>query len=216
MKNSTCMFALSALLALPAIPAYAESFESASIILERNVTDDDAEVVIFAKGGDGGLVRLSVLAPDGTAVADFSAPGDEALGLREFLLESPEPGIETIQSAYPQGRYTMIGVTAGGEELRADISFSHEMPAATGPTITARDGTGLVVSWEPVKSATRYLLEIENDELGFTVQATLPGSVSSLDVPRSWLVPGMEYELGLATVNEAGNVSFAESEFEAE
>jgi hypothetical protein len=37
--------------------------------------------------------------------------------------------------------------------------------------------------------------------------------VTSFAVPDGWLQPGIEYELGVATVSESGNLSFQEIAF---
>ena len=216
MKISTLMLAASVISALSTLPARADDFSDAYIILEQNVTDGDAEVVIFAKGGDDGLVDLTLISPDGNSLAMFLAPGEDSLGLREFLLESPEPDMQAVLLAYPEGLYGLRGMTASGDELRAEIELSHDLPPATRPMITRRGRRLFAVRWRPVPQATQYRVEIENDDLGFSVQATLPGHARSFAFPRSWLLPDTEYELGVATVNAAGNVSVAETEFETE
>ena len=48
-------------------------FAEASFILERNVTDQDAEVVVIAKGLDEGLRRLRILNDAGVVILDLTA-----------------------------------------------------------------------------------------------------------------------------------------------
>jgi hypothetical protein len=65
----------------------------ASVYLEQNATDGDAEVVFEVKGGKDGLAKLAVVSPDGRTVIDFTAPDASTLGIRQFRFESPEPGM---------------------------------------------------------------------------------------------------------------------------
>ena len=67
-------------------------FETVEIYFEQNATDGDAEVVFKAKAGDDGMTKLKVFSPDGKTVIDFVAPDPSTLGIRQFHLESPEPG----------------------------------------------------------------------------------------------------------------------------
>src|SRR5918992_3688331 len=50
-------------------------FSELIMTLERNATDGDTEVVLFAQGQDDGLKRLVIRAPNGRRVAEFK--GDE-------------------------------------------------------------------------------------------------------------------------------------------
>ena len=60
-------------------------FSKASIILERNVTDDDAEIVIYIKGDDEGLAWLRVTAPNRSRILEV-ATQDKVIGLRQFAI----------------------------------------------------------------------------------------------------------------------------------
>ena len=63
-------FLLTASLAEPALGAKdCLEFEELALTLEQNATDGDTEVVLFAKGGDEGLRRLTITAPDGRKLA---------------------------------------------------------------------------------------------------------------------------------------------------
>ncbi|MGH8311005.1 MAG: hypothetical protein ACRETX_14565, partial [Steroidobacteraceae bacterium] len=71
-------------------------FEVASIIVERNATDGDTEVVLEALGGDDGLVYLAIRTPHGRPVVLLASPDRTVMGLREFKFESPEPEGDAI------------------------------------------------------------------------------------------------------------------------
>ncbi len=186
---------------------------------EQNATDRDVEAVFNATGRKDGLVKLTVVAPDGHTVVDFTAPGASAMGIREFEFESPEPtDVEGLKAAYPAGVYRFAGTTAGGKELHGEATLSHELPATTSitrPGVKARNvpAKGLVIGWTPVAGVSGYVLELEQGELGVSILVHLPGSAASFAVPDDFLRPGMEYDLGIGTVSETGNVSFVETSF---
>ncbi len=201
-----------------AFPLAADDLEEAKIYLEQNVTDADAEIVILAVGGDEGLKTLEVIGPNGRHFATLWAGHKRSLGFREVLLETPEPSLASVIKAYPQGVYRFIAKTFSGEELTGEAELEHAMPAAATILVPANDAEDvatdhLVVSWEPVAGVASYLLEIEQDDLGQSLNLTLPADATSFAVPDGWLQPGVEYELGLATVSESGNVSFQEIAF---
>ena len=191
----------------------------ASVIFEQNATDGDVEVVFKVKGRDEGLAKLSVVSPDGGTVIDFTAPGVSAMGIREFVFESPEPtDVEGLKAAYPAGIYTFSGTSATGKELRGESTLSHELPATTSllrPSAGAHNVPveDLKITWTPVAKVSGYVIEIEQDELEVHLEATLPGSATRFAVPDGFLRPGTEYDLGIGTVSEAGNVSFVETSF---
>jgi hypothetical protein len=83
-------------------PKPISEFEDAEIRVERNATDGDTEVVIFAKGGDEGFRYFTVRSSDRRHIVQFhgSDPGQ-----RELLFESPEPPGDAILAAYPEGAY---------------------------------------------------------------------------------------------------------------
>jgi hypothetical protein len=199
--------------AMPAAP-----FPVATVHFEQNATDGDVEVVFEVKGGNEGLARLQVVAPNGRIVIDFSAPDASTLGIRQFRFESPEPrNVESLKAAYPEGVYRFSGATAAGRELRGESKLSHALPPTASllrPGAAAGSAGEVEIAWGPVEKSAAWLVEIEQDELGFKLTARLPGSVRAFSVPEGLLLPGTEYQLGLGTVTEAGNVSFVETSFE--
>jgi hypothetical protein len=199
--------------------AHAGEFEEAKVRFEQNATDGDVEVVFEVNGGDEGLARLVVTGPDGRTVADFNAPDTSTLGLRSFSFESPEPeDVDAMKRAYPEGAYVFSGRNLSGAELRSTASLSHALPkpaAISRPARGARDVpvTGLEIAWTKAPGAVGYILELEQDALGFKLTTTLPGSAVSFPVPDGLLQPGKRYQVGVGTVQEGGNVSFVESSF---
>ena len=96
-------------------PAPCQEFEELHMTLEQNATDGDTEVVFFAKTETDGLQKLQIGAPTGRKVASFT--GDKkGIGLREFVLESAEPpDLNLVLASFPEGTYTFLGKTVGGE-----------------------------------------------------------------------------------------------------
>jgi hypothetical protein len=200
-------------------PAPPVHFAVASVHFEQNATDGDVEVVFEAKGGKEGLAKLTVVSPNGHIVIDFTAPDASTLGMRQFRFESPEPkDVQSLKSAYPEGAYTFTGVTASGFKLHGEATLSHTLPAPTvflQPNVDAR-GVGvkdLIITWTPVKNLAAYIIYIEHGELEVNLTATLPGSVAAFAVPDGFLSPGTEYQLGIGTMTDEGNVSYVETTF---
>lgn len=190
-------------------------FAVAQVHFEQNATDGDVEVVFETKGGDEGLTRLTVTAPDGRTVVDFSAPDASTLGMRQFRFESPEPGdVESLVSAYPEGVYTFTGVTGSGARLRGQSTLSHQLPPPTSflrPRGEAGDfdASGAEIEWEPVEGLSAYIVYVERRDQNIT--ARLPGSATRFVVPAGFLMPGTTYQLGVGTVSGDGNISFVET-----
>ncbi|HSD31931.1 MAG TPA: hypothetical protein VLB49_08485 [Gemmatimonadales bacterium] len=197
----------------------APPFAVASVFFEQNATDRDVEVVFDVKGGDDGLVQLTVVAPDGRTVVDIKSPDASTLGLRQFRFESPERGnVGSIKAAYPEGVYTFDAVTAAGAKFHGTSRLSHTLPAPATGVRPAADATGvpvngLTVTWSPVRNLAGYVIGIEQEDLGVSVTAKLPGSATSFAVPDGFLVPGREYVLSIGTMTGEGNASYVESTF---
>lgn len=212
----TLTLALSALLACTT-PVRSDEFENAEIHLEQNVTDGDAEAVFTIKVEEGGLSSLLVIAPDGRRLTRLESRNKRNLGSREILLESPEPGVDQVLAAYPEGTYRFVGKTFDGEELAAEGELSHAFPEPANVTFPAEGGTvpvvGLIIQWEPVAGATGYLLELEQEELESELTVSLPASATSFSPPAGWLVPGEETVVGIGSLGENGNRTFVEVVF---
>ena len=199
--------------------APAEPFAIADVFFEQNATDKDVEVVFDVKGGDDGLVQVTVVAPDGRTVVDIKSPDATTMGLRQFRFESPERGdVASMKAAYPEGVYTFDAATAAGVKYHSTATLRHALPAiATGvrPVAEAEDVPvkGLVIRWTPARNLAAYVIAVEQDSLEVSVSAKLPGSATSFAVPDGFLVPGMEYVLSIGTMTSEGNTTYVESTF---
>jgi len=213
-----------AALAVCSAPATAAParFEEAAVRLEQNATDGDAEIVLEIKSGSVGLDRLSVVAPDGHTVLDLTCPEPAKLGLRQFVLESPEPrDPAAVTMAFPAGAYVVRGRTVDGRDLESTAELRHELPATArfvNPEEDAEDVMidGLEIRWEGPPGIERWDIEIEDEESGRIVTATLSGRATSFSVPAGFLEEGAEYTLAIGAVDGTGNKSVVETSFVTE
>jgi hypothetical protein len=197
----------------------AEPFAVANIRFEQNATDGDVEVVFEIKGGDDGLNKLTVVAPDNRIVADITAPDNSTMGIRQFRLESPEPkNVEALKAAYPAGTYKLSGETTKGLKYYSEATLNHELPATVSflyPKPEEEDVSteNFKITWSPVKNVASYILELSQDELGVNILVQIPASSNSFSLPDNFLKAGMEYTFSIGTVTEGDNRSFVETTF---
>lgn len=198
----------------------ASAFEEASVVFEQNATDGDVEVVFTVKGGDEGLRQLTVVRPDGQTVVQISCPAPDALGLRQFVFESPEPQDDgELRAAFPEGTYIFRGESVSGEKFAGSANLVHALPDVVtlhNPPAEAEDVAveGLIIEWTPVAGVTTYHVEIEQENTNISLNVSLPAGTRSFAVPAGFLVPGTEYQLGIGTEDANGNSSFIEISFE--
>ncbi len=218
--QSMLVASLLCVLAIPALAAEkAEPFEDVSVRFEQNATDGDVEAVFEAIGGDEGLAKLTLSAPDGHAVVELTSPGKSAMGIREFHFESPEPtDVAALQKAYPEGQYTFTATTSSGEQLEGKSTLSHKLPVPTSfvfPKADARNvpAKNLKITWAPVKGVAGYTLELSPAKTSAHIEVKLPANMTSFSVPDGFLIPGGKCQLGIGTVSSAGNVSVIETTF---
>ncbi len=211
---------LSTLIFLLAGSAQAEGkFDQASIRLEQNATDKDAEIVFEVTGGSAGLAALRVAAPDGRIVADFKAQ-DSKMGFRHVNLESPEPKNDgRIQADFPAGDYTFTGSTVTGAKLSGKARLSHQLPSAAAIIQPRADEkgvpvNGLRIKWNAGKNLAACLVSIEQEETDIKLNAKLSGKATTFAVPDGFLLPKTEYKVAISTVSTDGNVSSVETSFE--
>jgi hypothetical protein len=200
-------------------PADPATFDAASVRFEQNATDGDVEVVYEITGSDDGLTKLTITAPDGRGIANFAAPHQATLGMRQFVFESPEPkDVAALKAAYPEGAYTLSAMAANGQLLAGRVTLTHKLPSTTTfvqPRADARDVSArdLEITWVPVSDAVAYILELEQEGTQTSLTARLPQSMTRFSVPDGFLQSGKEYQLGIGTVSTAGNISFIETSF---
>jgi hypothetical protein len=199
--------------------AESQTFATASVRFEQNATDGDVEVVFEITGRDDGLTKLTIVAPNGRTIADFTAPDRATLGLRQFILESPEPrDVAALKAAYPEGTYTFRGLTARGQAMAGSATLTHRLPATTAfvrPQADAKDvnPSNLQIEWAPSADAVGYIIELEQEGSDLSLTAKLPKTTTRFAPPDNFIQPGHEYTLGIGTVAGDGNISFVETSF---
>ncbi len=197
-------------------------FSELRVVLEQNATDGDSEVVLFAKGQDDGLNKLTVLSPYGEVVAKFK--GDkEGVGIREFLFESAEPpGLDLVLASFPEGIYKFRGRTVEGDRLRGFAYLSHEVAPQTVIQAPANGATvsrdNVVVSWVAIPEAVVYIVEVKNEVTENALLVEVPvtaddSTVLSFDVPKAWLESGTEHQVAVGVKTSTGNLTNVESTF---
>jgi hypothetical protein len=195
-----------------------EQFATASIRFEQNVTDQDVEVVMEAKGVEEGLVEFSVMAPNGSKIVNVTTD-KTTLGLRHFNFETPEPkNINSLKTAYPAGEYVFKGITSSGVKLNAKATLDHAVPEPASllhPKDNAKEVSikDLELSWSPVKKVAAYIVSLEQVNSENQFSARLPGSATKLLIPKGFLQSAKEYKLGIGTVAEKGNITYIETSF---
>lgn len=190
-------------------------FASIDIHLETNVADQDAEAFLTV---DSGLAMRSVTirAPNGEIVLRLLGKGP--LGQTKFKSETPEPSLADVQASYPEGRYRVIGETLAGDRVVGSVNVSHVMPAPPTITYPAADSTGVPVSgvaiaWTGVATAVKYVVELEQEDLGLILKADVQAGVSNFNVPEGYLLPGLSYVLGVSAIAANRNVTVDEVRF---
>jgi len=196
-----------------------ETFNVASARFEQNATDGDVEAVFEAIGGDDGFEKLTIVAPDGHKIVDFSAAG-HATGMRQFRFESPEPtDVAALKKAFPEGDYVFTGSTSSGAQFKDKATLSHKLPPTTAfvyPKADAHNAVptrNLKISWAPVKGVSGYTVELDPSKTSAHLEMKLPASITSFVVPEGILAPGAECQLGIGTISKDGNVSVVEMTF---
>ncbi len=194
-------------------------FEEATLIVEQNATDGDTEVVISGTAGDEGLRRLYIKGPDRQRMTTLLA-ADGTPGMREFHFETPEPPGEAVLAFYPEGKYVLLGESTTGEAFRSVLTLSHELPPAVTILHPAQDaevpaGQALVIRWSAAPGIEQFILEFENESTDpeQVLTLNLAPDVTSFRIPAVLMVPGAEYQVGVQTVGENGNIVAVETTF---
>jgi hypothetical protein len=198
-------------------PAVGTAEVELELIFEQNATDADAEVVLQVDT-DVGLDRLSVFDPFHRRILRLASDDRLGLGLSEVLLETAEPDIAQVQAAYPEGTYHVLARVSGQGWIHRVVELSHDLPAlpvitapGAGQTVPAK---GAVVTWQADPAVESWTVEVEQDDLGISLNLVLPGGSTSFAFPDGLLVSGEEFELGIAATAENGNVLVVETSFQ--
>jgi hypothetical protein len=198
------------------------TFPQNTVRFEQNATDGDFEVVFEVSARSEGLTSLTIMSPDGRKIVDFKSAESGspiASGIRQFLFESPEPkDVAALKKAFPEGKYVFEGATQSGAHLRDEATLSHTLPPVTSfilPKPGAKNVTfeSPKLFWANVPDVKHYMIELEQEDTGEVITATLSPKLTHFIVPHGFTKADTEYKFGVGTVSKEGNVSFVEMEF---
>lgn len=215
------------------------SLGQAKLFFEHNSTDADTGV--HGAFDTTSFAELCVYDPTGKQILAVKPQGqllDLAMG--GIFFESREPSnkkvsLESLKASFPEGLYTVRGVSLEGKSLTGTATFTHVIPAA--PTIIFPEenavvsSSGLFIMWEAVTQSldgsplnpTGYEViitkDVSDDPNGFsrpTFDVHVPPSVTTLSVPSEFLEPGTTYELEVLALEASGNQTITVRFFETQ
>jgi hypothetical protein len=176
----------------------------------------NAEVALEAEGEEA-LRELRLLDRTGAVLLELATPPAPRLGAHEIEFGSEEASLALILREFPAGPYTVDGRTVSGRRVSASVELSHGLPGLF--TVLAPRPNEVVplsqatLSWSESAGAARYVLEVEQDELGFSLEVVLPPWITSFTVPEALLEPGVSYEYSLAVQGDTDNELEVEGSF---
>lgn len=257
--SASCWLALPGVVALLGLPfGYSDSAVAASNEITCNVThgkpitlgqaklffehnSTDADTGVHGAFDTTSFAELCVYDPTGKQILAVKPQGQLLeLAMGGIFFESREPpnsqvSLESLKASFPEGKYTVRGVSLEGKSLKGSATLTHVIPAA--PTIIfPEEGavvstSGLFVMWEPVTQSldgapintTGYEViitkDVPDDPNGFsrpTFDVHVPPSVTVLSVPGEFLEPGTTYELEVLALEASGNQTITVRFFETQ
>ena len=190
-------------------------FAKLQLFLEFNSTDDDLGVQLLLDAGD--WVRVEGRDPRGREFVEVEPGGRlRELGLTELFFESAEPSPEEVLQLIPAGIYTFAGKTVDGERLAGTATLSHSLPPA--PSFTPSNGelvdiNNVVIAWKPVAGLASFQVIVVDETLGLEMTVDLGPSVTSLQVPATFLRRNAQYKAEVLAVGTNGNKTITEGTF---
>jgi len=209
----------------------------AKLFFEHNSTDEDTGV--HGAFDTSSFAELCVYNPKGRQILAVKPQGSLLkLTMGGIFFESREPpneevSIKSLKADFPEGKYTVRGVSHDGIGLIGAATFTHAIPAA--PTIllpednAVVDLTDLTVMWKPVTrsldgapiNTTGYEIiitkDVADDPHGFsrpTFDVHVLPSLTALKVPSEFLEPNTPYELEVLALEKSGNQTITAIHFE--
>ena len=206
----------------PALAACDDFSDLGSIHLEYNQTDDDAEAVIVVDAGTD-LRDVVAIAPgkrknDGKRVLNVASRDGQKLGITKFTIETPEPSLDEVKAAYPEGTYRFRAHRMDGSCLSGEATLSHQLLAA--PVITYPQGgdqnvppANFVLAWNAVPGAVAYAVEVEQEDLQIVLKSDVLATGTTFAVPSTWFLPSLDYVAVVIAIGANGNHTVSEARF---
>ena len=210
---------------------WAKQLDEAEIYIEINDTDGDAGIQMMLDGED--WKRMRAWDPFEVKILDVKARGAVGIqGMTELFFESAEPSFDeqplaAFLALFPEGIYRFKGVTTDGTTLRGEAELTHDLPAAP-DLVSPADGQddvdpdNTVIEWmtvadPPGSSIVGYQVIVEREEPSLLVfSADVGPGVTSVTVPPEFMESGTEYKYEVLAIEESGNQTISEAEFDTE
>lgn len=192
------------------------AFEEHNLYIEKNATDRDAGLQLFADGEDWKHFKL--LDTNGDVMVDLNTKGEvRRVGLTELFFEASEPSFDELpfsqfKRRFPEGKYRFRGRTVEGRRMVGADRLSHLTP--DGPNLTfptegaALDPDGFQVTWEPVTTPAgveivTYQVIVEQGKREFSMY--LPGDATTGTIPGEFLEPDTKTAGEVLARDRSGN-----------
>lgn len=174
----------------------------------RSLLDLPAEVVLEVAAPQG-TDRVHVSDPLGRPVLRLDVPYRTTPGISEIALESEGATLAEVLRAFPPGEYTVEASTLLGPRIGGTTHLSSAFPGLfdvlaplPGEVLPSDD---VRICWTPSRAAARYVLEIEQKALDFSLQVSLPATQTDFTIPVGLLQSGVDYEYSLAVQGDNDN-----------
>jgi len=191
-------------------------FSKLKLFLEFNSTDDDLGVQLLLDADDWQWVKGQD--PRGREVVDIDARGRlRQLGITELFFESAEPSPAEVLALIPAGIYSFSGKTVDGERLAGTATLSHSLPAA--PVFSPSHGElvdagNVLITWTAISGLASFQVIVVDETLGREIVADVAPSVTSFQVPATFLRPNAQYKAEVLAVATNGNKTITEGTFQ--
>jgi hypothetical protein len=184
--------------------------------LEVDLPDLATELVLESESEEP-LAQLSMHDVAGVQLFDLDPATFGGIGVSELAVEATGIPLAQALATYPEGRYLVQGRTLSGALVQALVPLSHRFPGPFQilPVEQAGPAAPVTISWTPSLGAKRYLLEVENDELGESFEFALGAHRTSVTLPPGLLVQGQTYEVSLVSEGDTDNELEIETGFQA-
>ena len=215
-------------------PAHVGVFEELSLHIEVDLPSSDfrwpghalplaaisglaAEFVLELRT-DEKLASLRLLRGTREILALASAP-ESRLGIHELSLEAEGGTLAQLLEAYPSGDYEVEARTLAGDLLRGTARLGAEFPGlfrvlspGAGEVLPPGD---VVLTWSPARSAACYVLEVEQEESGFSLELRMEAGQRRCVIPAPILRAGETYDYSLTVQGDNDNELEIEGRFVA-
>lgn len=213
-------------------------FNQADLFFEENATAGDLGIHFdIDHSSEDAWRRLMIFFPDGTLFMNVAAGGAEAkTGVTGLFSESAEPPFEQVppgefEKRFPEGDYTIVGVTINGNMLMSTDTLTHDRPVEP-VSISPAEGAvveydePLVIRWRatpnpkpPESVIVAYEVIVTKEQPGEAkrvMSVVMQPTQRFVRVPREFLEPGKQYKYEILARETSHNQTITEVSFRTE